>query len=168
MHYILCIFWIDVNPYDYWSKEDGKKIGIYCLYKPGGLHPFDFHICLKRTVSLIISLNRWSCKFGKDESFAQVHVTCTWQDWGFNLVEPDSIDWFEIFPLTRWNDGDFKEMSSVCFLDIYGGTPQITALYLKDRVCVHVRVCVGFIYSIRMVRIITFCFYSNQFVWQEL
>lgn len=57
-------------------KLDGRKdISIYCQYKPEDLHQFSSHVYPKRKVSLIISFNRWKNSFGKDESFAQIHIT---------------------------------------------------------------------------------------------
>ena len=40
------------------------------------MHQFEFlHVYPRRKVSLIISFSKWRNRFGKDEAFAEVHVT---------------------------------------------------------------------------------------------
>ena len=69
-------FWSNFNLHDYWSKLDEKRKSAYISYKSQEICiSLDSCVYPRRKVSLVISFSGWRNRFGKDEAFAEVHVT---------------------------------------------------------------------------------------------
>ena len=160
-------FWSNFSFHDYWSKLDEKRKSAYiscksqeiCISLDSCVYPW-------RKVSLVISFSRWRNRFGKDEAFAEVHVTLG----GRTRALTSAALIYKLLCVCFINQVKWWQFASnilplLSSIHIY--THRLLPRLLGTVcVCVCARACV-FIYPVPWQDLLIFSSYSNQFVWQK-
>lgn len=157
-------FWINFNLHDCWNKLDEKRKSAYISYKSQKIC-ISLNSCMsilvypRRKVSLVISFSKWRNRFGKDEVFAQVHVTLS----GRSRALTSAALIYKLLCVFFINQVKWWQFASnilpmLSSIHIYTHRPLPCLL---GTVCVCTCVC----FHIFSTRIVIFSSYSNQFVW---